>query len=55
MDNTQAFGAHRDFKGLIKPLKIKDWFPWGIIISKPGIDIHSQINDIRSQIKNYGG
>jgi hypothetical protein len=55
IDNTQAFGAHRDFKGLIKPLKIKDWFPWGIIISKPGIDIHSQINDIRSQIKNYGG
>ncbi|SHH09823.1 hypothetical protein SAMN05421866_2117 [Chryseobacterium oranimense] len=55
IDNSQAFGAHRDFKGLVRPLKIKDWFPWGIIIFKPGIDIQSQIKDIQSQIKMYGG
>ncbi|KMQ66645.1 hypothetical protein ACM46_03765 [Chryseobacterium angstadtii] len=55
IDNTQAFGAHRDFKGLVRPLKIKDWFPWGIVIFKPGIDIQSQVKEIQSQIKSYGG
>ncbi len=55
VDNTQAFGAHRDFKGLVRPLKVKDWFPWGIIIFKPGIDFNKQMVDIQAQIRNYGG
>ncbi len=55
VDNTQAFGAYRDFRGLPKPLKVKDWFPWGIIIFKNGIDINTQIKDIQNQIKGYGG
>ncbi|WEK68793.1 MAG: hypothetical protein P0Y62_13160 [Candidatus Chryseobacterium colombiense] len=55
VDNTQAFGAYRDFKGLTKPLRVKDWFPWGIIIFKHGIDIQAQIKDIQQQIKSYGG
>jgi hypothetical protein len=55
VDNTQAFSAHRDFKGLVKPLRVKEWFPWGIIIFKPGIDIQGQIKDLQSQIKSYGG
>lgn len=55
IDNTQAFGAYRDFRGLQKPLKVKDWFPWGIIIFKHGIDVQSQIKDIQTQIKAYGG
>ncbi|MGG5209399.1 hypothetical protein ACQWU4_10645 [Chryseobacterium sp. MIQD13] len=55
IDNTQAFGAHRDFRGLVRPLKIKDWFPWGIIIFKPGIEIQNQLKEIQAQIKSYGG
>lgn len=55
IDNTQSFSAQRDFRAITKPLRIKDWFPWGILIFKPGIDIQSQIKDIQSQIKNYGG
>ena len=55
IDNSQSFAAQRDFRGLTKPLRIKDWFPWGIIIFKPGVDIQSQIKDIQSQIKGYGG
>lgn len=55
VDNTQAFSAHRDFRGLVKPLRVKEWFPWGIIIFKPGIDIQGQIKDLQSQIKSYGG
>lgn len=55
MDNTQAFGAHRNFKELTRPLKVKDWFPWGIIIFKPGIDMNKQIAEINTQIKAYGG
>ena len=55
IDNTQSFSAQRDFRAITKPLRIKDWFPWGILIFKPGIDMQSQIKDIQSQIKNYGG
>ncbi|HAO05837.1 MAG TPA: hypothetical protein DCQ50_02385 [Chryseobacterium sp.] len=55
VDNTQAFGAHRNFRELTKPLKVKDWFPWGIIIFKPGIDLTKQITEIHNQIKAYGG
>lgn len=55
IDNTQAFTAHRNFKELARPLRVKDWFPWGIIIFKPGTDINKQLADINIQIKNYGG
>ncbi|AYN00831.1 hypothetical protein [Chryseobacterium sp. 3008163] len=55
VDNTQSFSAQRDFRAIIKPLRIKDWFPWGIVILKPQIDIQSQLKDIQSQIKAYGG
>lgn len=55
IDNTQAFSAHRDFRGVVKPLRIKDWFPWGILILKPQIDVQSQLKEIQSQIKAYGG
>ncbi|WP_294301214.1 hypothetical protein [uncultured Chryseobacterium sp.] len=55
VDNTQAFEAHRNFKELVRPLKVRDWFPWGIIIFKPGIDFNKQLIDIHTQIKNYGG
>ena len=55
IDNTQSFSAQRDFRAMTKPLRIKDWFPYGIIILKPQIDIQSQLKDIQSQIKSYGG
>lgn len=53
VDNSQAFGAHRNMKEMIRPLKIKDWFPWGIIIFKPGIDLNKQFSQIHEQIKGY--
>lgn len=55
IDNTQSFSARRDFRGITKPLNIKDWFPWGIVILKPEIDMHSQLKEMQSQIKAYGG
>ncbi|RZJ49931.1 MAG: hypothetical protein EOO19_04355 [Chryseobacterium sp.] len=55
IDNTQSFSAQRDFRTMTKPLRIKDWFPYGIIIFKPHIDVQSQLKDIQSQIKAYGG
>lgn len=55
VDNTQSFSAQRDFRAMTKPLRIKDWFPYGIIILKPQIDIQSQLKGIQSQIKSYGG
>ncbi len=55
VDNTQAFAAHRNLKELAKPLKVRDWFPYGIIIFKPGIDFNRQLTEINTQIKNYGG
>lgn len=55
VDNTHSFSAQRDFRAITKPLRIKDWFPYGIIIFKPQIDIQNQLKDIQSQIKAYGG
>jgi len=54
LDNSQAFGAHRNFKEFLRPLRVKEWFPWGIIIFKPGVAIDKQILDIQSQMKGYG-
>lgn len=53
VDNSQAFLAHRDF-GKLNPGKIKDWFPWGIIIFRPEIAIEKQIRDLQNVIKGYG-
>ena len=53
VDNSQSFGAHRNLKEMTRPLKIKDWFPWGIIIFKPGIDLNKQFLEIHEQIKSY--
>lgn len=53
IDNSQVFAAQRNLKDFVKPLRIKEWFPWGIIIFKPGANLNKEIQQIQEQIKGY--